>query len=62
MAGTICRDMCVRNGLVMRAVGDTMIMSPPLIIKPAEIDELVAKIWLALDMTAEQLGVATSAQ
>ena len=62
MAGTICRDMCVRNGLVMRAVGDTMIMSPPLIITPAEIDELVAKIWLALDMTAEQLGVATSAQ
>lgn len=59
-AGTICRDMCVRNGLVMRAVGDTMIMSPPLIIKPAEIDELVAKIWQALDMTAEQLGVAIS--
>lgn len=58
MAGTICRDMCVRNGLVMRAVGDTMIMSPPLIIKPAEIDELVTKIWQALDMTAEQLGVA----
>jgi putrescine aminotransferase len=62
MAGTICRDMCVRNGLVMRAVGDTMIMSPPLIIKPAEIDELVAKIWLALDMTAKQLGIATAAQ
>jgi len=60
MAGSICRDMCVRNGLVMRAVGDTMIMSPPLIIKPAEIDELVAKAWQALDMTAEQLGVATA--
>ncbi|MGD8580241.1 MAG: aspartate aminotransferase family protein, partial [Lysobacterales bacterium] len=31
-AGTRCRDICVENGLVMRAVGDTMIVSPPLII------------------------------
>ena len=56
-AGSICRDMCVRNGLVMRAVGDTMIMSPPLVIKAAEIDEMVSKIWRCLDLTAEQLGV-----
>ncbi len=56
-AGSICRDMCVRNGLVMRAVGDTMIMSPPLVITTAEIDEMVSKIWRCLDLTAEQLGV-----
>ncbi|MFN3579820.1 MAG: aspartate aminotransferase family protein [Pseudomonas sp.] len=56
-AGSLCRDMCVRNGLVMRAVGDTMIMSPPLVISTAEIDELVSKIWRCLDLTAEQLGV-----
>jgi putrescine aminotransferase len=56
-AGSICRDMCVRNGLVMRAVGDTMIMSPPLVITTAEIDEMVTKIWRCLDLTAEQLGV-----
>ena len=56
-AGTLCRDMCVANGLVMRAVGDTMIMSPPLVIRPEEIDELVSKAWRCLDLTAEQLGV-----
>ncbi|AQZ94383.1 aspartate aminotransferase family protein [Halopseudomonas phragmitis] len=55
--GTLCRDLCVRNGLVMRAVGDTLIMSPPLVIKPEEIDELVAKAWRCLDLAAEQLGV-----
>ncbi|SDT20822.1 putrescine aminotransferase [Halopseudomonas xinjiangensis] len=56
-AGTLCRDICVRNGLVMRAVGDTMIMSPPLVIRPSEIDELVNTIRQCLDQTAEQLGV-----
>ena len=36
-------DICVNNGLVMRAVGDTMIVSPPLIVTDAHIDELVDK-------------------
>ncbi len=56
-AGTLCRDLCVSNGLVMRAVGDTMIMSPPLVISKAEIDEMVGKIWTVLDQAAAQLGV-----
>jgi len=30
--GMRCREHCFRNGLVMRAVGDTMIISPPLVI------------------------------
>ena len=32
--GTICRDFCFENGLIMRAVRDTMIISPPLVITP----------------------------
>lgn len=55
-AGTLCRDICVQNGLVMRAVGDTMIMAPPLVIKRAEIDELVKRIRHCLDLTFEQLS------
>ncbi len=51
--GTLCRDIAVENGLVMRAVGDTMIISPPLIIATAEIDELVAIARRTLDLTAE---------
>ncbi|MDT8319910.1 MAG: aminotransferase class III-fold pyridoxal phosphate-dependent enzyme, partial [Xanthomonadales bacterium] len=54
-AGTRCRDLCVNNGLVMRAVGDTMIVSPPLIVEHAHIDELVEKAWKALDLTAKSL-------
>lgn len=55
-AGTRCRDFCVNNGVVMRAVGDTMIVSPPLIVSKEHIDELVEKAWKCLDLTAESLG------
>ena len=57
-AGTRCRDLCVNNGVVMRAVGDTMIVSPPLIVENEHIDELVEKAWRCLDLTAESLGAA----
>ena len=35
--GTICRDHCFSNGLVMRAVRDTMIISPSLIMERTQI-------------------------
>jgi putrescine aminotransferase len=57
-AGTRCRDICVDNGLVMRAVGDTMIVSPPLIVEDAHIDELVEKAWKCLDLTQASLEQA----
>lgn len=41
-----------QNGLVMRAVGDTMIISPPLVINEEEIDELIVKARRCLDATA----------
>jgi putrescine aminotransferase len=54
-AGTTCRNLCVANGLIARAVGDTMVMSPPLIISETEIDELVTKLRLSLDQTLQAL-------
>ncbi|MNI43932.1 Taurine--pyruvate aminotransferase [compost metagenome] len=53
--GMICRQFCFDNGLIMRAVGDTMIIAPPLVITPAEIDELVAKARKCLDLTLSAL-------
>jgi putrescine aminotransferase len=35
----------------MRAVGDTMIISPPLVMTKAHIDELISKVELCLDET-----------
>ncbi|MGE4406279.1 aspartate aminotransferase family protein [Pseudomonas sp.] len=53
--GMLCREHCFRNGLVMRAVGDTMIISPPLVIGEAEIDELIDKVRRCLDATAKDV-------
>jgi putrescine aminotransferase len=53
--GFICRENSFDNGLVMRATGDTMIISPPLVISHAEVDELISKATLALDLTYEQI-------
>ena len=54
-AGMLCREHCFRNGLVMRAVGETMIIAPPLVITPESIDELVTLARLSLDQTHEVL-------
>ena len=59
-AGNLCRDLCFEYGLVMRSVGDTMVMSPPLVITRSEIDDLVNKARFALDKTAEQLAVTST--
>ena len=53
--GTICRDILVNNGLVMRAVGDTIVTAPPLTLSHAEADELVEKAWKCLDLTQKAI-------
>lgn len=57
-AGNLCKDHCTDNDLVMRAVGDSMILSPPLIISKSEIDELMEKAGRAIDLTARDLGIS----
>ena len=54
--GTICRDFCFNNGLIMRAVGDAMIICPPLVISYSEINELIDKAKLCLDLTWEKIN------
>ncbi len=56
--GMTCRDIATRNGLVMRAVGDSMIISPPLIMTTDQIDDLVTLAREALDQTQAALKAA----
>lgn len=53
--GMICRGHCFRNGLIMRAVGDRMIIAPPLTMTRAQIDEMMALIRQCLDATVADL-------
>jgi len=51
--GTHCRNYCFNDGLICRAIRDTMVLAPPLIIRENEIDEIVAKLKSAIDRTAK---------
>lgn len=55
-AGMTCRGHCFDTGVVMRAVGDTMFLSPPLVMTPDEIDEMFRLIRTSLDLTAQSLS------
>lgn len=53
--GTLCRNFCFDNGLIMRACGARMVLSPPLVITRAEVDELLAKARHCFDLTLAAL-------
>jgi putrescine aminotransferase len=48
-AGPVVRDLCIRNGLMVRGVRDTIVCCPPLIISHAQIDQLVDILKRSLD-------------
>ena len=53
--GMMCRAHCFANGLIMRAVGDRMIIAPPLVTTIEQIDEMMALITKCLDATLHEL-------
>ena len=53
--GFICREHCFGNNLIMRHVGDRMIVAPPLVIQPADIDVLIERAIRSLDQTYDKL-------
>ena len=55
-AGGICRDNAGKCGLIMRAVRDTMVVAPPLVMTHEEVDALCERAWKALDLTQKELG------
>ncbi|GGB80115.1 aspartate aminotransferase family protein [Henriciella pelagia] len=56
-AAMICRDICLEKGLIMRAVGQAMVICPPLTITHAEIDEMIDKADAGLREAASRLGL-----
>ena len=48
-AGTLCREAALDNELIMQSVGDTVIISLPLIINIEQIDGLIELVGKSLD-------------
>lgn len=56
--GTVlCRDTAIANGLIVRAVDDTIICAPPIICTKEEVDTLIERLLIGLDTTAKHYGV-----
>jgi putrescine aminotransferase len=58
--GTRCRNHCFANGLIMRAIRDTMVLAPPFIVTRGEVDEIVQLARRCFDLTASELGIQTT--
>lgn len=54
--GLMARNHFFRNGLIMRAVRDTMVFAPTFVLTHEEADEMARLTRLSLDMTAQDLG------
>ena len=55
-AGITVRDHCLRKGLILRATRDSMLLSPPLIISRAEVDEIARITREGLDLALHDLA------
>jgi putrescine aminotransferase len=56
--GDACKTFCFENNLVMRALKDTMVVSPPLTMTVEQIDEMHDLVKLCLDLTADKFGIS----
>lgn len=53
--GTLAFEIAHEEGMVIRNVGDTLALCPPLIVTEADVDEIVARMGRILDRTLEKV-------
>ncbi|AQK68881.1 Gamma-aminobutyrate transaminase POP2 mitochondrial [Zea mays] len=54
--GSIFGTECEKRGMLIRVAGDSIMLSPPLIMTPNEVEEIISKFGDALKATEEQIG------
>ncbi|MDA0703074.1 MAG: aspartate aminotransferase family protein [Proteobacteria bacterium] len=54
--GIQCRDHCLSRGLMVRAVRDSLVLSPALVLTRSQADEIVEILRAALDSTLAERG------
>jgi putrescine---pyruvate transaminase len=59
-AGPIVRDLCIANGLMVRAIRDSLVFCPPLVITREEVDTAVGILRRSLDEAAPRLKAITA--
>ena len=59
-AGPIVRDLCIANGLMVRAIRDSLVFCPPLVITREEVDKAVGILRRSLDEATPRLKAITA--
>ncbi|WP_406857362.1 aminotransferase class III-fold pyridoxal phosphate-dependent enzyme [Alsobacter sp. KACC 23698] len=54
-AGFVVQDECQKAGIIVRAIGDRIAFTPPLVITRPEIEEMLARFKTALDAATPRL-------
>jgi beta-alanine--pyruvate transaminase len=54
--GAAAQAACFDHGLLTRAPGDTLIMAPPFITTPEQINQMVARMHAAIEQTHREMG------
>ncbi|WP_460451700.1 hypothetical protein [Alsobacter sp. SYSU BS001988] len=54
-AGLVVQDECQKAGLIVRAIGDRIAFTPPLVITCSEIEEMLARFRTTLDAATPRL-------
>ncbi|PWZ27263.1 putative gamma-aminobutyrate transaminase 3, mitochondrial [Zea mays] len=54
--GSIFGAECEKRGMLIRVAGDSIMLSPPLIMTPNEVEEIISKFGDALKATEERIG------
>jgi 4-aminobutyrate--pyruvate transaminase len=49
--GTKCMQLCQEHGLIVRAVGDTVVLCPPYIVTENDVEEIFERLRHGLDDT-----------
>ena len=55
-AGSVLMDLAEENLLFVRAVGDTIVLAPPLVITEPEIDILMERLSTSIDLLEERVS------
>ena len=55
-AGPRLMDIAENNGLLIRAVGDTIVLAPPLIITESQVAELTDRLQTSIGIWQSSLG------
>ena len=59
-AGPMVRDLCIANGLMVRAIRDSLVFCPPLVITREEVDKAVGILRRSLDEATPRLKALTA--